>query len=192
MSEIKKILFPYDLSENAAKILPYVLSVSEKYDSTIYLLHVVHDLQRWGNVYIPHPSTNVFQKEALEAAEKAVDRVCEEQFERPANFDLRAFWETWCAEVEGRLPAYVVRARVAPQVAPDLARYLREGRYRELMLSAPPDGEQEWATVELAFASLEEARARLLPLGGAVEVLEPLPLRLVMEDYGRQIVERYA
>jgi hypothetical protein len=32
MIEIKKILFPVDLTENASKILPYVLSVSEKYD----------------------------------------------------------------------------------------------------------------------------------------------------------------
>lgn len=41
MIEIKKILFPLDLTENSSKILPYVLSVSEKYNSTIYLLHVV-------------------------------------------------------------------------------------------------------------------------------------------------------
>lgn len=85
MAEIKKILFPYDLSENAAKILPYVLSISEVYNSTIYLLHVVHDLQKWGKVYIPHPSMDVFQKEAIEGAEKAMDRVCEEQFEGRTN-----------------------------------------------------------------------------------------------------------
>jgi nucleotide-binding universal stress UspA family protein len=89
MTEIKKILFPYDLSENAPKILPYVLSVSEAYNSTIYLLHVVHDLQKWGKVYIPHPSMDVFQKEALKAAEKAMDRVCEEQLQSCPNFQRR-------------------------------------------------------------------------------------------------------
>ncbi len=89
MTEVKKILFPYDLSENAGKIIPYVLSVSENYDSTIYLLHVVHDLQRWGNVYIPHPSMDVFQKEALEGAEKAMDRACEEQLEGRTNIERR-------------------------------------------------------------------------------------------------------
>ena len=33
---------------------------------------------------------------------------------------------------------------------------------------------------------------RLLALGGAVEVMEPLPLRRAMADYGRQIVARYS
>ena len=89
MKEIKRILFPYDLSENAPKILPYVLSISEAYNSTICLLHVVQDLQKWGKVYIPHPSMDVFQKEALEGAEKAMDRVCEEQLQSCPNLERR-------------------------------------------------------------------------------------------------------
>ncbi len=35
MIEIKKILLPCDLTTNASKIIPYVLSVAEKYNSTI-------------------------------------------------------------------------------------------------------------------------------------------------------------
>jgi len=89
MAEIKKILFPCDLTENSSKILPYVLSVSEKYNSMIYLLHVVQDLHRWGKVYIPHASMDAFQKEALEGAEKALDRVCEEELESCPNFQRR-------------------------------------------------------------------------------------------------------
>ena len=81
MAEIKKILFPYDLSENALKIIPYVLSVADAYDSGIYLLHVVHDLQKWGKVYIPHTSMDVFQEEALQAAEKAMDGLCKDQLQ---------------------------------------------------------------------------------------------------------------
>ncbi|MCK4488259.1 MAG: universal stress protein [Desulfobacterales bacterium] len=89
MAEIKKILFPCDLTENSSKILPYVLSVSEKYNSMIYLLHVVQDLHRWGKVYIPHASMNTFQNEALEGAETALDRVCDEQLESCPNFQRR-------------------------------------------------------------------------------------------------------
>jgi hypothetical protein len=61
------------------------------------------------------------------------------------------------------------------------------------VLSSPPlpDGEG-WATIEWAFEDLAQARSRLLALGGAVEVLEPLPLRRAMADYGRQIAGRYA
>ena len=89
MAEIKKILFPCDLTENSSKILPYVLSVSEKYNSMIYLLHVVQDLHKWGKVYIPHPSMDTFQKEALDGAEKALDRVCDQQLESCPNFQRR-------------------------------------------------------------------------------------------------------
>lgn len=86
MVEIRKILFPCDFTENSAKILPYVLSVSEKYNSTIYLLHVAQDLLKWGGFYIPHPSLNLFQKELLQSAEKAMDRICEEQLQGCPNF----------------------------------------------------------------------------------------------------------
>ena len=93
MTEINNILFPIDLTENSSKILPYVLSVSEKYDSTIYLLHVVPDLQKWAKQYIshtsPYASLDMFKKEALEGAEKAMDRVCEEQLQSCPNFQRR-------------------------------------------------------------------------------------------------------
>ena len=89
MIEIKKILFPIDFTENSSKILPYVLSVSEKYNSMIYLLHVVQDLQRWGKAYIPHASLDKFQKEVLEGANKSMERVCEEQLQQCPNFQRK-------------------------------------------------------------------------------------------------------
>ena len=89
MIEVKKILFPCDFTENSSKVLPYVLLFSEKYNSMIYLFHVVQDLQRWGKDFIPHPSMDVFQKQALEGAEKAMDRVCDEQLQSCPNFQRR-------------------------------------------------------------------------------------------------------
>lgn len=89
MLEIKKILFPVDLTENSSKILPYVLSISEKYNSLVYLLHVVQDLNKWGKLYVPHPSMDIFQKEANEAAEKAMDTVCENQLQSCSNFQKK-------------------------------------------------------------------------------------------------------
>ncbi len=89
MIEIKKILFPLDLTENSSKILPYVLSMSEKYDSMIYLFHVVQDLNRWGKLYVPHPSMDIFQKEANEAAKKAMDKICENKLQGCPNFQKK-------------------------------------------------------------------------------------------------------
>ncbi|MEJ2656362.1 MAG: universal stress protein [Desulfobacterales bacterium] len=89
MIEIKKILFPLDLTENSSKLLPYVLSISGKYDSLVYLIHVVQDLNRWGKLYVPHPSMDKFQKEAIEVAKKAMDNVCENQLQGCPNFQKR-------------------------------------------------------------------------------------------------------
>jgi len=87
MVEIKKILFPIDFTENSSKILPYALSMSEKYDSMIYLLHVVEDLSKWGiGSFVPHLPLDSFKKDAMEGAKKAMDRVCDQQLEGCPNF----------------------------------------------------------------------------------------------------------
>ena len=90
MVEIKKILFPCDFTNNSSKILPYVLSVSEKYDSMIYLLHVVQDLSKWySGIYDSRISMDLYQKEALKGAERCMDRLCEEQLQSCPNFQSR-------------------------------------------------------------------------------------------------------
>ena len=90
MVEIKKILFPIDLTENSSKILPYVLSVSEKYNSMIHLLHVVPEPHPWGTVYTPQAaSMDLLQREAQEVSAKALDRVCEDQLQSCPNFQKR-------------------------------------------------------------------------------------------------------
>lgn len=80
MIEIKRILFPIDFTENTSKILPYVLSVAEKYGAAITLLHVIEDFSRWGGFYIPHIPFDRYHDEAMKGAEKTLDTVCEEQF----------------------------------------------------------------------------------------------------------------
>ncbi len=86
MIEIKKILFPFDLTQNSSKILPYVLSISEKYNSLVCLLHVVQDLNKWGKLYVPHPYMDKFQNEANECAKKAMDKICEKELQGCPNF----------------------------------------------------------------------------------------------------------
>jgi nucleotide-binding universal stress UspA family protein len=89
MVKMDKILFPSELREYSLKILPYVLSLSEKYNSSIYLLHVIDDISKWGGFYIPHISLDVYQKEAMEAALKFMDKVCEQQMKGCPNFERR-------------------------------------------------------------------------------------------------------
>lgn len=89
MLEIKKILFPCDLTEHAAKILTYVRSVSEKYGSTFYLFHIVEELSKWGNLYVPHGSLDLYQKEALEGAGKVMTTFCEDNLRDCVNYEKK-------------------------------------------------------------------------------------------------------
>ena len=88
MVKADKILFPCDFSRNSSKILPYVLSIAEKYNSQVYILYV-DELHEWGGHFIPHPSIDTLQKEALKAAEKAMDKICEEQLQSCPNFQRK-------------------------------------------------------------------------------------------------------
>jgi predicted DNA-binding transcriptional regulator YafY len=108
-------------------------------------------------------------------------RLTEERFQRPAGFDLAAFWEAWSARPEVRLPPFLVTVRLLPALAAELP---------GAVAIAPPDA-QGWITITAPFAGFEPARTRLLGLGGAVEVLEPLSLRHSVADFAAQVVAAY-
>jgi len=116
-------------------------------------------------------------------------RLLEEVFERPPDFDLVAFWKVWATNYEDR-PEYIVTARIAPHLAPELPRYFGEGIRLALAEAGTPD-EHGWLTLCLPFESFEAARDRILGLGRAVEVLEPEALRLSVIDFAQQIVTFY-
>ena len=99
MVEIKKILFPCDFTENSTKILPYALSLSEKYGAIIYILHVVEDFSKWGGFYIPHIPLEHFQEAAMKGAERTLDKVCEEKLQRCPNFQKRILFGDPATEI---------------------------------------------------------------------------------------------
>lgn len=78
--EISKILWPTDFSENAAKALPYVTSLSEKYGTEIHVLYV---LEAWGQFgswygdYGDQKEIDRIQDWAKETAEKRLGELCE-------------------------------------------------------------------------------------------------------------------
>ena len=112
-------------------------------------------------------------------------------FQRPADFDLAAFWQKWCADFENDRPDYTVRVLVSPALAGRLPQLLRNNLPD--MLDTPPEIQREgWQDMTLTFESFETARARILSFGGAIEVLEPLALRSSISDYAQQIQALYA
>jgi predicted DNA-binding transcriptional regulator YafY len=112
-------------------------------------------------------------------------RLTAEHFARPAPFDLRGAWEAWRAGREAR-PRYRMTLRMEGAV---------EERLRQFGIETEVEGRREQAgrvTLRASCESFDDARSRVLALGGAVEVMEPEPLRRSVIDYAEQIGKRYA
>ena len=118
-------------------------------------------------------------------------RIADDYFERPADFDLAAYWSAWCAEQEGSRARYPVTVRVSPALVAELPQHFGEGIRDKIAEAGPADGEG-WITLTLPFERLETARERILGFGGAVQVLEPLALRRSILDFATQIVALHA
>jgi len=104
-------------------------------------------------------------------------------FERPATFDLAAFWSAWRDRQDETQPRFGVQLRVRK----DAVEYVEDalGARRGVFYSVP-HASTEWVTIDVSFAFLEEAREAILSFGGAVEVLAPEPLRRSIIDFAEQ------
>ncbi len=139
----------------------------------------------WYVVYAREGTLHVIEAAHVIAAEPTG-----EHFERPAGFDLAAFWAQWCATYEERAPVYPVRARIAPALLPVL-RWRYGGAFETLLAEAGPPDAHGWREITLLFRSLEDARGQVLGFGRALEVLAPEALRLSVIDFARQIAAFY-
>lgn len=52
MIKIEKVLFPTDFSEHSKHAFSYALSFAKEYGATLYMLHVVEDIQYLANAYM--------------------------------------------------------------------------------------------------------------------------------------------
>jgi nucleotide-binding universal stress UspA family protein len=94
MVTIKRILFPIDFSECSYDVVPYVLSMTLKFEATVYLLYVARDLRHFAGFHVPHTSISLFTKELLEGSERMMDQVCNDHFDRCPNFQRKVVIET--------------------------------------------------------------------------------------------------
>lgn len=138
----------------------------------------------WHLVAAAQGALRVFPLATLRAAHLA-----EGHFQRPADFDLEAFWRAWCREQEQGRASFTATVRVAPHFASELAR--RMGAQARAAVAAGRIDETGWVTVQLHFESLEAARERILSFGGGVEVLQPPSLRWSVQDFAAQTAALY-
>lgn len=79
--EIKKILWPTDFSRNAARALPYVKSLSEKYQAEVNLIFVVEDVHQFDHFYgDASPSfLKEFQERIIHNGEQQLEKICKNE-----------------------------------------------------------------------------------------------------------------
>jgi predicted DNA-binding transcriptional regulator YafY len=98
----------------------------------------------------------------------------DEQFERPSDFDLAAFWSDAVAGFEASLPPTDVVVRASAYAIDELGWLTRSSgraiKERHLL----DDG---WTHATVAFESVDDAFTELLRLGADVEIIEPVELR---------------
>lgn len=112
-------------------------------------------------------------------------------FERPAGFDLAAFWSDNTAAYERDYPRTEVTIRLPAERAGDLRDLLGDDALVGAEpLTAPDD--DGWVRMRVALRYPGEALGRLLSLGADFEVLEPPDLRQRLVSLARQALERHA
>lgn len=109
------------------------------------------------------------------------------RFQRLPDFDLALFWKKWVSENAAHPYPFSVQALVAPEALPYLTEYRED--FDAIQSCDIEDGIR--LHTRLNFKNLEQARDRLLALGGSVEVLKPLALRLSIGDFAREIAAVY-
>lgn len=111
--------------------------------------------------------------------------VLEETFQRAIDFDLAAFWQTWFDGL-GIDIGYSAKLLIKAQVLD----YLRKTNSVNISDEDELSGDGKKITT-LRFDDFSHALKTILGLGNAVEVLDPLALRMSVADYARQIMKVY-
>ena len=76
--ELKKILWPTDFSENSEKALPYVTSLSEKFQTEVHVLYVIEELAIHEPWYGEFDRSHIEKIHAWEdkKARERLDEIC--------------------------------------------------------------------------------------------------------------------
>jgi predicted DNA-binding transcriptional regulator YafY len=118
-------------------------------------------------------------------------RPLDEGFERPADFDLPAWWAESSAAYEREAPRIEVLIRANREAMAPLADTFGGRAVREATRLGEPDTDG-WQWLRLSVDWPEEAASRLLALAPLVEVLEPATLRAEILVLASEAVRRYS
>lgn len=111
-----------------------------------------------------------------------------EEFQPPADFDLKAYWKAAAAELKTRGRGYLTVLALSPEAASEF------GRWRKVNRIALPPGTgplpEKWTTHEADFDDESQALFCVLGLGSNAIALEPAGLKKRVLSELRRALER--
>ncbi|WP_432485376.1 helix-turn-helix transcriptional regulator, partial [Kineococcus esterisolvens] len=113
------------------------------------------------------------------------------RFERPAGFDLAAWWSASSTEFERSLGRLTVTARLSPRGVRALPSVLGEQVAAQALSNAGEPDAAGWRTTRFALEDPAVAAGRLLALGADVVVEGPLRVRDELADLARRVLEAH-
>lgn len=73
MPEFKKILFPVDLSEVSAEIIPYVTTLARTFQSDLHVLFVARIFKYYDTIYVSPVSIMEFEEKVVAGGKRRLD-----------------------------------------------------------------------------------------------------------------------
>jgi predicted DNA-binding transcriptional regulator YafY len=126
------------------------------------------------------------------ASRIATATVCPEVFDRPAGFDLTAWWAGSAARFAASLLRDRVRIRLSPRGLRSLAHVTDPDAATAAIATAGPPDAHGWRELSLDVESVQVAAGQLTGLGGEVEGLAPPELRTALAAAGAALAARNA
>ena len=96
-------------------------------------------------------------------------------FERPANFDLAAYWKGATAQLQQKREQIRATVALAPDAVAEIHRWYRLSEVNEVKVAL--ELPQSWRVFQIWFESKREARFIALGLGSRAVVVGPVELR---------------
>ncbi|MEH0845725.1 WYL domain-containing protein [Micromonospora sp. CPCC 205711] len=103
--------------------------------------------------------------------------VRDERFDRPADFDLAAFWREWTERYERGVYRSEARIRVTAEALEFMAYVFPPAMSRAARAAAGDPDADGWRHTTVPIESIRHGHTELLKLGAQVEVLAPAELR---------------
>lgn len=114
-----------------------------------------------------------------------------EEFDRPADFDLAAYWRSWADGYRERLYRTEAKVRLSPRALDLLGYFMGPVVARAARETAGPPDEDGWVRAVLPIESVTLATWELLRCGADLEVLGPPELRDRMAEVVAELTEMY-